>query len=39
MDFRYIPQFMGNKEIWEILITACGIVYPYTNITNRKKIQ
>lgn len=39
MDFRNIPQFLGNKEIWETLITAYRIVYPNTNITNRKTIQ
>lgn len=39
VDFRNIPQFLGNKEIWETLIIACRIVYPNTNITNGKEIQ
>lgn len=36
VDFRNIPQFLGNKEIWETLVTACRIVYPNTN--NKQKM-
>lgn len=39
VDFRNIPQFLRNKEIWEILITACRIVYPNTNNKQKENLE